>query len=94
MFKQPLADRIRPESFEDMVGDPKLFGAGGIFPQMLKVGHIPNMIFFGPSGTGENDGCQYFGKSRGENAAQAECHKRGTCGSESGDFRELVFARL
>ena len=66
MFKQPLADRVRPESFEDMVGNPKLFGAGGIFPQMLKVGHIPNMIFFGSSGTGKTTAANILAKAAGK----------------------------
>lgn len=66
MLKQPLADRIRPESFEDMVGDPKLFGEEGIFPKMLKVGHIPNMIFFGPSGTGKTTAANILAKGAGK----------------------------
>ena len=53
MLSQPLADKIRPETFADMVGDPKLFGENGIFQKMQSVGHIPNMIFYGPSGTGK-----------------------------------------
>ena len=66
MLKQPLADRIRPESFEDMVGDPKLFGADGIFPKMLNAGHIPNMIFFGPSGTGKTTAANILAKAAGK----------------------------
>lgn len=66
MFKQPLADRIRPESFDEMVGDPKLFGADGIFPKMLKAGHIPNMIFFGPSGTGKTTAANILAKAAGK----------------------------
>ena len=66
MLKQPLADRIRPESFEDMVGDPKLFGTDGIFPKMLKAGHIPNMIFFGPSGTGKTTAANILAKAAGK----------------------------
>ena len=54
MLTQPLADKIRPLGFEDMVGDPKLFGKNGIFPKMIAANHIPNMIFFGPSGTGKS----------------------------------------
>lgn len=66
MFKQPLADRIRPESFEEMVGDPKLFGIDGIFPKMLKTGHIPNMIFFGSSGTGKTTAANILAKAAGK----------------------------
>ena len=53
MLNQPLADRIRPKSLSDVAGDPKLFGEKGIFASMIASGYIPNMIFFGPSGTGK-----------------------------------------
>ena len=44
---------MRPESFADVFGDEKLFSENGIFPKMIESGHIPNMIFYGPSGTGK-----------------------------------------
>ena len=53
MITRPLADRMRPETFADVFGDEKLFSEGGIFPRMIETGHIPNMIFYGPSGTGK-----------------------------------------
>ena len=53
MITRPLADRMRPESFADVFGDEKLFSENGIFPKMIESGHIPNMIFYGPSGTGK-----------------------------------------
>ena len=66
MLSQPLADKVRPESFLDMVGDPKLFGENGIFRKMQAVGHIPNMIFYGPSGTGKTTAANILAKAAGK----------------------------
>ena len=66
MLTQPLADKIRPLGFEDMVGDPKLFGKNGIFPKMIAANHIPNMIFFGPSGTGKTTAANILAAAAGK----------------------------
>ena len=66
MLKQPLADRIRPKSFESMVGDPKLFGKNGVFPRMIAQNHIPNMILYGPSGTGKTTAANILAASSGK----------------------------
>ncbi len=53
MHMKPLADRIRPVSFEEMVGQTHLFGEKGALRQMLRAGYLPNLIFYGPPGTGK-----------------------------------------
>ena len=52
-MNQPLADRVRPTDFDEMVGQEKLVGKNGILRRMVESGHITNMIFFGPPGTGK-----------------------------------------
>lgn len=52
-MNQPLADRIRPSDFDEMVGQENLVGKNGILRRMVESGHITNMIFFGPPGTGK-----------------------------------------
>ena len=52
MYK-PLADEIRPESLDDVVGQKHILGQGGLLRRIIESGQIPNMIFYGPSGTGK-----------------------------------------
>ena len=49
----PLADRIRPGTIEDVVGQKHLLGEGRILRKIINSENIPNMIFYGPSGTGK-----------------------------------------
>ncbi len=50
---QPLADQIRPDSLDDVVGQQHILGKGGMLRRIVESGQIPNMIFYGPSGTGK-----------------------------------------
>lgn len=49
----PLADAIRPKNLSEVVGQSHLIGEGRLLTGILSNGHIPNMIFYGPSGTGK-----------------------------------------
>ena len=50
---QPLADEIRPDTLDDVVGQQHILGPGGLLRRIVESGQIPNMIFYGPSGTGK-----------------------------------------
>ena len=50
---QPLADILRPESLDEVYGQSHILGEGAILRRLVQSGHIPNMIFYGPSGTGK-----------------------------------------
>ena len=52
MYK-PLADEIRPHSLDDVVGQEHILGQRGLLRRIVESGSIPNMIFYGPSGTGK-----------------------------------------
>jgi len=52
MYK-PLADEIRPSSLEDVVGQKHILGRDGMLRRIVESAQIPNMIFYGPSGTGK-----------------------------------------
>ncbi|MCH5187420.1 MAG: replication-associated recombination protein A [Oscillospiraceae bacterium] len=49
----PLADRIRPQTLDDVVGQRHILGEGKVLRRIIESGNIPNMIFYGPSGTGK-----------------------------------------
>ncbi len=49
----PLAERMRPTSLDDLVGQEHLVGANGILRRSIKAGRIPSMILWGPPGTGK-----------------------------------------
>ncbi len=50
---RPLADEIRPDSLADVVGQRHILGPDGMLRRIVESGRIPNMIFYGPSGTGK-----------------------------------------
>lgn len=50
---RPLADELRPEQLDDVVGQEHILGPGGMLRRIAESGSIPNMIFYGPSGTGK-----------------------------------------
>ena len=50
---RPLADALRPTSLDDVVGQKHILGEGGMLRRIVESGQIPNMIFYGPSGTGK-----------------------------------------
>ena len=50
---QPLADLLRPETLDDVVGQEHILGKGAVLHRLIESGKIPNMVFYGPSGTGK-----------------------------------------
>ena len=52
MYK-PLADEIRPDHIDQVVGQKHILGPRGMLRRIIEGGQIPNMIFYGPSGTGK-----------------------------------------
>ena len=50
---KPLADEIRPKSLDDVVGQRHILGKDGLLRRIVESGSTPNMIFYGPSGTGK-----------------------------------------
>src|SRR5919109_2644789 len=53
MAEVPLATRMRPRTFEELVGQRHLFGPGKALTSLLEGGHLPSLILWGPAGTGK-----------------------------------------
>ena len=52
-FSPPLAERVRPQSIDEFIGQERLTGKDGILRRAIERGHIFSMIFWGPPGTGK-----------------------------------------
>ena len=63
MSYRPLADRIRPTSLDEMVGQEHLVGEAGILRRMLEKKRVGNMIFAGPPGTGKTTAAGIIAKA-------------------------------
>lgn len=77
---KPLADRFRPNSLDDIVGQKHLLGEGKPLRRIIESGEVPNLIFYGPSGVGKTTLANYiarktnktFKKLNGTNASTAD----------------------
>ena len=53
MAYRPLADEIRPQTLDEVVGQRHILREGGLLRRIIESGSIPNLVFYGPSGTGK-----------------------------------------
>lgn len=81
----PLADRIRPKSLEDVVGQRHIIGEGKLLSNLVGVGQIPNMIFFGPSGTGKTTVANICAEASGK-----KLYKLNATNASTKDIKEIV----
>ena len=65
MAEAPLAERVRPTSFDDMVGQEHLFGENGTIRKICAGEYLPNMIFYGPPGTGKTTAARIIAQNSG-----------------------------
>ena len=50
---QPLADELRPRELSEVYGQDHILGEGAILRRIIESGTVPNLIFYGPAGTGK-----------------------------------------
>ncbi len=81
----PLADKIRPSSIEDVVGQPHLIGKNRPLSRIIESGRIPNMIFYGPSGVGKTTVARIIADS-----ANMRLHKLNGTSASTGDIKSVV----
>lgn len=81
----PLADRIRPASISDVVGQPHLLGENKPLRRIIESGKIPNMIFYGPSGVGKTTVARIIAES-----ANMRLHKLNGTSASTADIKSIV----
>lgn len=64
---KPLADRLRPQNLSEVVGQKHLLSENSMLRRIVESKEIPNMIFYGPSGTGKTTVASIIAKSAGKN---------------------------
>ena len=53
MANIPLAERLRPRTIDEYIGQEHLVGANGVFRKFLETGNLPSFILWGPPGVGK-----------------------------------------
>lgn len=61
----PLADKIRPKTLDDIVGQQHILGQNGLLRRVTESGNIPNMIFYGPPGVGKTTAARIIAANSG-----------------------------
>jgi len=81
----PLADRMRPKSLDDMVGQEHLLGPNKPLRNIIESGEVPNMIFYGPSGVGKTTLAAIIAKR-----TDRRLHRLNATTASTSDIKDIV----
>lgn len=81
----PLADRIRPKTIEEIAGQRHLFAEGAVLRNIIESGTVPNLIFYGPSGTGKTTVARIIA-----NATNKKLHILNGTSASLSDVRDVI----
>ncbi|MEG1687234.1 MAG: replication-associated recombination protein A [Angelakisella sp.] len=84
-MSSPLADKIRPQSLGEMVGQQHILGEKGLLRRIAEGGNIPNMIFYGPSGVGKTTAARIIASAAGK-----RLYKLNGTTASTGDIKALI----
>ena len=84
----PLADKIRPEDLSEVYGQSHLLGNGRPLKNIIESGHIPNMIFYGPSGVGKTTVANIIAKK-----SNMDLYKLNGTSASTSDIKEIIASR-
>lgn len=82
---QPLADRIRPDTLDEVVGQQHILGENGILRRIIESGEIPNMVFYGPSGSGKTTVANLIAKQ-----TNRTLHKLNATNASISDIKDII----
>ncbi len=81
----PLADRLRPQTVEEVAGQKHLLAEGKILRKIIESKQLPNLIFYGPSGVGKTTVARIIAKNCGKKL----CYLNATTASTA-DIKEII----
>ncbi len=84
-MSSPLADLIRPKKLEDVVGQKHLLAYGRPLKRIIDSGNIPNMIFYGPSGTGKTTVARIIAEN-----TNMSLHKLNGTSASTADIKDVI----
>ena len=82
---QPLADLLRPQTLDDVFGQEHILGKGAVLRRLIDSGKVPNMIFYGPSGTGKTTVANIIAKQ-----TNRTLYKLNATTASTADIKEIV----
>ena len=85
MMSQPLAERLRPKTLDDYIGQKHLVGPGAVLRKMIDAGRVPSFILWGPPGVGKTTLAQII-----SNKLEAPFYTLSAISSGVKDVREVI----
>ena len=82
---QPLADLLRPQTLDEVYGQEHILGQGAILRRLIDSGNIPNLVFYGPSGTGKTTVANIIAKQ-----TNRTLYKLNATTAYTADIKEIV----
>ncbi len=82
---QPLADLLRPTTLDEVFGQEHILGEGAILRRLIDSGKVPNMVFYGPSGTGKTTVANIIAKQ-----TNRTLYKLNATTASTSDIKEIV----
>ena len=84
-MESPLADRLRPTTLDEVVGQRHLLAPGRVLRNIVDSGNLPNMIFYGPSGVGKTTVARIIAEKAGK-----RLHKLNGTTASTADIKGVV----
>ncbi len=84
-MRVPLADRMRPQTLNDVIGQRHILGEGKALQNIIMSGKIPNLIFYGPAGVGKTTVARIIAQR-----SDMQLHKLNGTTASAADFRAIM----
>ena len=81
---KPLADRLRPQTVGDVVGQDHLLGEGGAISRLIERGFLPSLVLWGPPGVGKTTIARLLAEAAGYEFQQISAVFSGVADLEEG----------